>query len=82
MSPKLDGTDKSSDSDPLTADQVGLNIMAKACYDPREAVRMWKRMEEHEGRLKHSAQVTEFLQTHPAHQRRVQNVKISILPIV
>lgn len=58
----------------IEADQVGLNIMAKACYDPTEAVRMWKRMEDHEHRSKHSAQMTEFLQTHPAHDRRIQNI--------
>ncbi|KAG0140190.1 hypothetical protein CROQUDRAFT_84518 [Cronartium quercuum f. sp. fusiforme G11] len=56
------------------ADQIGLNIMAKACYDPTESIRMWKRMEKHEHQLKNSAQVTEFLQTHPAHQRRIQNI--------
>ena len=27
------------------ADYIGLLLMAKACYEPREAIELWKRME-------------------------------------
>ena len=47
--------------------------MAKACYDPRGALRMWKKMEE-EGRRKRD-QIPGFLSTHPTHRNRVADIE-------
>ena len=43
------------------ADYIGLLFMAKACYDPEQAIEFWKRMK----RKDHGA-IPEFLSTHPS----------------
>ncbi|MGQ0645695.1 MAG: M48 family metallopeptidase [Elusimicrobiota bacterium] len=52
------------------ADRIGLIYMARAGYDPREAVRFWERMAAGSG-----GQPPEFLSTHPSHGRRVADLK-------
>jgi len=44
------------------ADRIGLTLMARAGYDPREAIPFWQRMGQQEGK----ANPPEFLSTHPA----------------
>jgi predicted Zn-dependent protease len=51
------------------ADRIGLILMAKAGYNPREAPRFWRRMSKKEG-----AGVPEFLSTHPSHNTRIANL--------
>ncbi|KAG8948331.1 hypothetical protein FRC04_009827 [Tulasnella sp. 424] len=57
------------------ADNVGLRLMAQACFDPRESVRMWERMSEVEkkegGGGLFSFGGGDFLQTHPANEKRI-----------
>ena len=51
------------------ADYIGLLLAAEAGYDPREAVRVWERMEQvSEG------QPEEFLSTHPSHGTRIEQL--------
>ena len=52
------------------ADHIGLNYMARAGYDPRESVRLWRRMAEANER-----QPPEFLSTHPSHGTRIQQLE-------
>ena len=52
--------------DELEADRVGMMYMAKAGYDPEAAIRIWKRVDEHEG----SIPVLSIFSTHPTHQKR------------
>jgi metalloendopeptidase OMA1, mitochondrial len=52
------------------ADQVGLNLMSLSCYDPREAIPFWQRMQRAE-----KVQVPEFISTHPSGQSRVEQIK-------
>ena len=49
------------------ADRMGLIYLARACYDPREAPRLWERMA---AASQHSP--TEFLSTHPNPSTRVK----------
>jgi len=49
------------------ADQIGLTYMARAGYDPNEAVRFWRRFADIKGNQK----VPEFLSTHPTDKSRI-----------
>jgi predicted Zn-dependent protease len=56
------------------ADQMGLSYMARAGFDPREAVTFWERMGKQGGN-----QPPEFMSTHPSHGSRIQRLK-ELLP--
>ena len=53
------------------ADSTGLRYMARAGYDPREAVTFWQRMSAQSGK---SSQ-PQFLSTHPANATRIERLK-------
>jgi predicted Zn-dependent protease len=54
----------------LEADQLGLRYMARAGYDPREAVAFWTRMMESGGE-----KPPEFMSTHPADATRIAQLE-------
>jgi predicted Zn-dependent protease len=60
----------------LEADQLGLMTMARARFDPREAVELWRRMERIGGRA-----APAFVSTHPAPRARIEALE-QILPEV
>ncbi|ORZ08107.1 peptidase M48 [Absidia repens] len=49
------------------ADTMGLELMAQACFDPHEAVAVWRRMED--SGTGHG--IPQFASTHPSHKNRV-----------
>ena len=53
------------------ADRLGLIFMAKGGYNPEEAPRFWERM----AAKKEAPQPPEFLSTHPADTRRIQDLE-------
>lgn len=53
------------------ADRIGLTLMARAGYDPRQAIPFWQRMSAQEGK----AGPPEFLSTHPAPEARIADIK-------
>jgi predicted Zn-dependent protease len=55
------------------ADRIGLILMGRAGYDPREAIPFWERMNKKEG-----PRPPEFLSTHPAPGSRIANLKTYI----
>ena len=63
------------------ADYIGLRLMAKAGYDPREAVGFWERMsgcpKQMIGRFcfRSNAAVPEFLSTHPSDVTRIKQIE-------
>ena len=56
------------------ADRIGLGYMARAGYDPNEAVAFWERMSQAGG-----DQPPEFMSTHPSHGTRIARLK-ELLP--
>ncbi len=50
------------------ADYMGLLFMARACFDPTEAPKLWERM----GRMSQGQQPSEFMSTHPSHETRIR----------
>lgn len=52
------------------ADELGLIYMARAGYDPAEAIAFWERMAQAGG-----AQPPEFASTHPAHGTRIEHLR-------
>lgn len=54
------------------ADHIGILLMAKAGYDPREAVALWERMDRSSGG---SGRPPEFLSTHPNPGTRIVNLE-------
>ncbi|NND65268.1 MAG: M48 family metalloprotease, partial [Gammaproteobacteria bacterium] len=50
------------------ADYMGLILLARACFDPREAPQLWERMgQQHGGRAP-----AEFMSTHPSAETRIE----------
>jgi Zn-dependent protease with chaperone function len=49
------------------ADSIGMQLMAQACFDPREAIQVWRRMES-----AGEASVPQFASTHPSHKNRIE----------
>lgn len=54
----------------LEADYLGLIFMAKAGYNPEEAVEFWERMA-----ARQEQNPPEFLSTHPSNQQRIEKIK-------
>lgn len=52
------------------ADLLGLDLMARAGFDPRESIALWRNMSEAGG-----GQPPEFLSTHPSHSTRIRDLE-------
>ncbi len=59
------------------ADQLGLYLMYKACYNPYEAIKFWHRM-----MRAAKAKVPEFLSTHPSDIHRIEALRRYIQKLV
>ncbi len=53
------------------ADIIGVDLMAKAGFDPRQSVNLWQKMEQ----ATKGQQPVEFMSTHPAHATRIQQLE-------
>jgi predicted Zn-dependent protease len=61
------------------ADVIGLEYMAKAGFDPRESVPLWKNMAEFSGKRR-----SEFSSTHPSSDKRIDSLVsqwVQVLPL-
>lgn len=52
------------------SDLIGLELMAKAGFDPRASVQLWKNM----GKASGGKQPPEFMSTHPSHKTRIKDL--------
>lgn len=52
------------------ADIIGLDLMAKAGFDPRQSINLWKKMDQ----AGKGQQPAEFMSTHPSHDTRIQEL--------
>jgi len=66
-----------SRSDETEADRIGLELSARAGYDPRAGITLWKKMLS----ANDGGRPPEFLSTHPAENRRIQEIE-ALLPTV
>jgi predicted Zn-dependent protease len=57
------------------ADKIGLELMARAGFDPRESVELWKNMARASG-----GSPPEFLSTHPSPDTRIRNLQDNMEP--
>ncbi|WPK26052.1 hypothetical protein PUMCH_003397 [Australozyma saopauloensis] len=68
----------------LEADHIGCELMARLCFNFREAVNFWGRMEQFEERLRKSQyalpnnMMMDFFSTHPNTKKRIQDIQLWI----
>lgn len=52
------------------ADTIGLDLMARAGFDPRQSINLWLKMDQ----AAQGGQPIEFMSTHPSHGSRIDNL--------
>jgi predicted Zn-dependent protease len=66
---------KFSRGDETEADLIGMDIAARAGYDPRAAVKLWQKMS---ALTRGQGEPLQFLSTHPAHETRIDTIRAAL----
>ena len=53
------------------ADMIGVDLMAKAGFDPQQSIKLWQKM----AQSSQGHQPVEFMSTHPSHTTRIQDLQ-------
>ncbi len=53
------------------ADMIGVDLMARAGFDPQQSIGLWQKMEQ----VSQGRQPLEFMSTHPSHATRIQDLE-------
>ena len=53
------------------ADSIGIDLMAKAGFNPAESITLWRKM----AQASQGSQPAEFLSTHPSHETRIHDLQ-------
>lgn len=64
--------------DESEADVIGLQLMARAGFDPRQSVPLWQNM----GRASGGAAPPEFMSTHPSHTTRIAELQAQMSEVL
>lgn len=59
----------------LEADRMGAIFMARAGYDPRQSVELWKRFGAWRNANSQGGGTPQFLSTHPLDEKRISNLE-------
>lgn len=59
------------------ADRIGLAMMARAGFDPRQSVNLWENMAQVGG-----SAPPEFLSTHPSHKTRISDLRAHMAEVM
>jgi len=60
------------------ADTMGVELAARAGYDPRAAIALWQKMSQ----LSQSGAPPKILSTHPSNEERIQDLQVSIVKVM
>lgn len=60
------------------ADLVGLELAARAGFDPRAAISVWQKMSRYAQTAKGGGQPPQFLSTHPSNENRIKEIEANL----
>ena len=63
--------------DETEADQIGVELAARAAFDPRAAVSLWEKMQRES-----KSQPPQFLSTHPSHAARIAELQVDAAKVM
>ncbi len=67
-----------SREDESEADLVGMELAARAGYDPRAGVTLWQKMGAAAGKVAQQNQLTQFFSTHPIGKNRIADIQANL----